>query len=304
MSAAKATEIPGWFRWVDQQLFRAILADQADGAPGDVVELGTYLGKSAVLIGEYVRPAERFVAVDLFGRTDLLGDDTDANRREVDKSYKTLTRTKFEQNYLARHDTLPDIVEGPSSWVDQHVAPGSVRFCHIDASHLYAHVRVDAVNAARMLRPGGVVVFDDWRSEHTPGVTAAVWEAVFTAGLIPVVVTPTKFYGVFADPERLLAAAERVVAGSDDFWAERQEIAGHGVLRMRLQQPPKPAPPLPVDYDRVESVVTAALDRRLGRLEGTLSASLDPRLRRAALDASTITRTRRWLRGLARPSRA
>ncbi len=144
MRAAKATEIPGWFRWVDQQLFRAILADQADGAPGDVVELGTYLGKSAVLIGEYVRPEERFVAVDLFGRTDLLGDDTDANRREVDKSYKTLTRTKFEQNYLARHDALPDIVEGPSSWVDQHVAAGSVRFCHIDASHLYAHVRVDA----------------------------------------------------------------------------------------------------------------------------------------------------------------
>src|SRR5690349_23305480 len=86
MSAAEATEIPGWFRWVDQQLFRSILADQADGAPGDVVELGTYLGKSAVLIGEYVRPTERFVAVDLFGRTDLLGDHTDANRREVDKS--------------------------------------------------------------------------------------------------------------------------------------------------------------------------------------------------------------------------
>ena len=304
MRATKATEIPGWFRWVDQQLFRSILADQADGAPGDVVELGTYLGKSAVLIGEYVRPEERFVAVDLFGRTDLLGDDTDANRREVDKSYTTLTRTKFEQNYLARHDALPDIVEGPSSWVDQHVAAGSVRFCHIDASHLYAHVRVDAQNAARMLRHGGVVVFDDWRSEHTPGVTAAVWEAVFTAGLIPVVVTPTKFYGVYADPQRLLAAAERVVAGSDDFWAERQEIAGHSVLRMRLQQPPKAAPPLPVDYDRVESVVTAALDRRLGRLEGTLTTSLDPRLRRAALDASTITRTRRWLRGLARASRA
>ena len=297
MGTSKAVEIPGWFRWVDQQLFRAILADQADGPPGDVVELGTYLGKSAVLIGEYVRPEERFVAVDLFGRTDLLGD-TDANRREVDKSYKTLTRSKFEENYLSRHPVLPDIVEGPSSWVGEHVAPESVRFCHIDASHLYEHVRCDARSARRMLRPGGVVVFDDWRSEHTPGVTAAVWESVISDGLIPVVVTPTKFYGVFAEPSSLVRSAERVVAGSDEFWAERQDIVGCSVLRMRLQQPPKPAPPQPVDYDRVQAGLTAALDDRLAHWTADLNRSLGPQVRRAALDASSITRARRWFRRL------
>ena len=299
MSAAKATEIPGWFRWVDQQLFRAILADQADRPPSDVVELGTYLGRSAVLIGEYVRPEERFVAVDLFGRTDLL-ERTDANRREVDKSYRTLTRTKFERNYLSQHPNLPYIVEGPSSWVAEHVAPGSVRFCHIDASHLYEHVRLDARNARRMLQPGGVVVFDDWRSEHTPGVTAAVWESVFLDGLIPVVLTPTKFYGVFAEPAALVRSAERVMAGSEELWAERQDVAGHSVLRMRLQQPPKPPPPHPVDYDRVQAGLASVLDDRLGQWSATLGRSMNAQVRRAALDASSISRGRRWLRGLSR----
>lgn len=293
-------EIPGWFRWVDQQLFRAILADQGEAAPGDVVELGTYLGKSAVLIGEYIRPEERFVALDLFGRTDLLEDAHGANRQEVDKSYRTLTRTKFEENYLSQHDQLPDIVEGPSSLIVEHVAPGSVRFCHIDASHLYEHVSVDAHNAKAILRPGGIVVFDDWRSEHTPGVTAAVWESVFCDGLIPVVVTPTKLYGVFSDPEPLRRSADRVLAGSADFWGGSEEIAGHEVLRMRLKDKPKPPPAPPVDYARVEAAMSRALDERLGRWSGSMTTAMSAQLRRATIDASTITRVRRWMRGLTR----
>lgn len=301
MTKGKVPEIPGWFFWVDQQLFRAVLTDQGDDRPGDLVELGTYLGKSAVLIGEYVRPQERFVALDLFGRTDLLADGNEANRREVDKSYRTLTRTKFEENYLLRHDRLPDIVEGPSSLIVDSVAPGSVRFCHVDASHLYEHVSLDARNVKTILRPGGVVVFDDWRSEHTPGVTAAVWESVFCDGLIPVVITPTKLYGVFSETDPLVRSAERMLAASEDFWAERQQIAGFTVIRTRLKQQPKPPPPPPVDYQRVEAAVANVLDERLGTWSGSLRTDLQVQVRRAALDASTLTRTKRWLRNLTAP---
>ena len=301
MTKGKVPEIPGWFFWVDQQLFRAVLTDQGDDRPGDLVELGTYLGKSTVLIGEYVRPQERFVALDLFGRTDLLADTNEANRREVDKSYRTLTRTKFEENYLLRHDRLPDIVEGPSSLIADTVAPGSVRFCHVDASHLYEHVSLDARNAKTILRPGGVVVFDDWRSEHTPGVTAAVWESVFCDGLIPVVITPTKLYGVFSEPDPLVRSAERMLASSEDFWAERQQIAGFTVIRTRLKQQPKPPPPPPVDYRQVEAAVANVLDERLGSWSGSLRTDLQVQVRRATLDASTLTRTKRWLRNLTAP---
>src|SRR3954469_2448927 len=69
-----AADIPGWFFWLARRLIEAVLEGQADGPAGDLVELGTYQGKSAVVIGAYRRPGERFVALDLFGRTDLLAE--------------------------------------------------------------------------------------------------------------------------------------------------------------------------------------------------------------------------------------
>ena len=105
-------DIPGWFFWLDRQLFAVLLRAQHDQGPGDLVELGTYLGKSAVVIGDYVRPGERFVALDLFGRTDLVGGDRQ-NQREVEKSYRALTRPAFEENYLSPASPAPGDRGGP-----------------------------------------------------------------------------------------------------------------------------------------------------------------------------------------------
>ena len=92
-------DIPGWFRWLDMTMFHTLLGAQSDSAPGVLVELGTYLGKSTVVIGDHVRDGDRFVAVDLFGDTDVLGESPAdvANRRESTKSYGTLTRRTFER---------------------------------------------------------------------------------------------------------------------------------------------------------------------------------------------------------------
>lgn len=237
-------DVEGWFRWIDFCLFEAVLKSQRDSAPGSLVELGCYLGKSTVVIGDYWRPGEDFVVLDLFGDTSALGDDSGdrANVRETEKSYnKTLTRERFEANYLALHDQLPTVVQAPSSQIVDHVADGSVRFLHIDASHLYPHVIVDTRNAARLMRPGGVVSFDDFRAEHTPGVSAAVWEAVATLGLVPVALTPTKFYGCFSEPEQARAAIGAMLEGNDRLWSETQEIAGHPVYRITRVEEPKPA---------------------------------------------------------------
>jgi len=294
MGQQKASvDIPGWFQWVDQLIFKAVLKAQSNLPPATVVELGTYLGKSAVLIGDYVRQGEQFVALDLFGRTDLIDGSGDANRREVSISYKTLTRTKFEENYLSRHEELPTIVEAASSSIVDYIQPSTVRFLHVDASHMYEHVRIDARNARILLQPGGVVVFDDWRSEHTPGVTAAVWEAVYANGLIPVVLTPAKFYGVFSHPDLLRTTVKTLVSDTDDLWSEDQRIAGHDVVRVRLKHHRKQEPPPVVDYARLEVLMEKVADSRWTKW----SQELETRTRRATLDASSITRLRRWARG-------
>jgi Methyltransferase domain len=288
-------DIPGWFNWVDRQLFATLLAAQSGRASGDLVELGTYFGKSAVIIGEHLRPGERFVALDLFGRTDLLAsEDSQPNRQEVQKSYATLTRAAFEDNYRSWHRDLPHIVEGPSSVIMDHVGPGSVRFVHIDASHLYDHVRLDAVHAKAMVQPGGLVVFDDWRSEHTPGVTAAVWESVFVDGLIPLVLTPTKLYGVFSQPEPYRAALTALLE-DHRIWSETQWIAGQPVPRCKLRA--KPAPPPPA----VPTVPSATVDEIAQRVADRVQNQVLERLPDLLNDASTITRVRRWWRARRRP---
>jgi len=257
------SDIPGWFWWIDRQLFATVLEAQAGSDPGVLVELGSYLGKSAVIIGNHVRAGERFVVLDLFGRTDLLSDTaTDrANRTEAERSYPTLNRRTFERNYLALHDQLPEIIEAPSTAIVEAVEPDTVRFLHIDASHLYAYVRQDARNARRLLRPDGVVVFDDWRGEHTPGVTAAVFESVFGDGLVPFALTPTKFYGTFGDPEPYLGAVRELIRTDDRVWGEEQEILGRPVPRLNLVKRKEPARPVlsDADLDRIADRIAARL---------------------------------------------
>lgn len=223
------SDIEGWFHRTDYRLFTAILDSQRDSEPGTLVELGCYLGKSAVVIGEYVRKDEEFVVIDLFG--DLADKASKENRAENDRTYPGLTRERFESNYRSVRGSLPTVIEAPSSTILDHVAPASTRFLHVDASHLYPEVRIDVLNAKKLLRPGGVVVFDDFRSVHTPGVAAAVWEGVFTQGLVPVAVTHGKFYGCFSEAHQTRKAIEQS-ARAAGLGIDEQLIAGHSVLRI------------------------------------------------------------------------
>ncbi|MER7788201.1 class I SAM-dependent methyltransferase [Streptomyces sp. NPDC097640] len=232
-------EVKGWFPSLDQVLFDRFLSRQRRlGHRGDLLEMGAYLGKSAIFTAGYLRAGERFTVCDLF---DAPAPD-ERNAAEARKSYATLTRVAFEQNYLAFHDSLPDVVQGPTSLVPRHVAPDSCRFVHVDASHLYEHVAGDIDAARTAMVPTGVVALDDFRSEHTPGVAAATWEAVFLRGLRPVCLSTQKLYGTWGDPEPLqeeLLADEEWRAGTH---LSVQEIAGHRVLRFS-GRPPNPAAP-------------------------------------------------------------
>jgi predicted O-methyltransferase YrrM len=230
-------DVKGWFPQLDQQLFMWFLERQAAaGTPGDLVELGAYLGKSAILIGRHLRDGETFTVCDLF---DSPAPD-DANSKEMTRSYATLTRTAFESNYLAFHDRLPEIVQGPTSVILDHVRPGSCRFVHIDASHLYEHVRGDIDAARAALRPDGIVVCDDYRSEHTPGVAAAVWEEVAGGRLHPICITRQKLYGTWGDPAQVQQELITWLTDRQDHWHEVQQVNGQDIVRITPKRSSKP----------------------------------------------------------------
>lgn len=227
---ATLDDVGGWFPKVDQMLFSWFLERQERrGETGDLVELGSYLGKSAILMGRHLHDGETFTVCDLF---DSDAPD-DSNQAEMDGSYSTLTRRAFEGNYRAFHDRLPEIVQGPTSAILDHVQPETCRFVHVDASHLYEHVRGDIRAAHVMLPAGGLIVCDDYRSEHTPGVAAAVWEAVAVDGLRPVCVTTQKLYGTWGDAAAVQTDLLDWLAGREDVWHGVQEVAGRRLVRVK-----------------------------------------------------------------------
>ncbi|MER7844630.1 class I SAM-dependent methyltransferase [Kitasatospora sp. NPDC096077] len=224
-------DVPGWFWDHDRHSFEWFLGRQAkDGVTGDLMELGAYLGRSAIVIGEYLNPGETFTVCDLFD-SDAPDDE---NSSEMNISYrKTLTRSAFETNYLAFHDELPEIIQAPTSVLaGGRVPAGAYRFIHIDASHLYEHVADDLRVARTALQEQGVVVLDDYRAQHTPGVAAATWEAVFNHGLKPIMLTECKFYGTWGDPEPFQRDLLDRVDLASGCYLSTETLNGRQLLRM------------------------------------------------------------------------
>lgn len=225
-------DVPGWLRLTDQLLFSWLL--RQDGR-GDLLELGVFQGRSAIHMGRYLRAGETFTVCDLFDGAR----DEKTIRPGARRAYRDLTQEVFERNYLAFHARLPVIVRGLTSVITDHVPPASCRFIHIDASHMYHHVRADAAAARQLLLPDGVVVFDDYRTEHCPGTAAAVWEAMAVDGLKVVCVSANKFYGTWGDPTALQEAILERVAAREDHRVDVQMVMGQRLPRIvRLPKAP------------------------------------------------------------------
>ena len=104
---------------------------------------------------------------------------------------------------------------------------------------MFDQVRADVINTKKILQPGGIAVFDDYRMEHTPGVAAAVWESVFFDGLVPFAVTARKMYAVYegADPEPYREALKEFVARDrSTWWMQEQYVLGRPLLRIKNHQ--------------------------------------------------------------------
>lgn len=233
MPPQELSDVPGWFPNLDQMLFDWLLTRQESrGVRGDLLEIGVYMGKSAIFLGHHLVDGEGYTVCDLFEDEAPDG----ANKAESKKSYPTLTKQAFERNYLSFHDELPRVLRGPSSVVPGEVPPKSCRFVHVDASHLYEHVHGDIGAARDTLLPEGIVVLDDFRSEHTPGVSIAAWEAVLNRGLKPICLSSQKLYGTWDEPGPVQEELLDMVRERDDCHLSVQEAAGHRIIRVKSKK--------------------------------------------------------------------
>jgi hypothetical protein len=224
---AERGRIPGWFHPPDTWLFHAFneLQDK-HGIGGDILEVGTYLGRTAILLGYLLRPGERLVVCDVWEDSAELSPE---NRTEDELYHEGLSRGEFERNYLRFHSALPDICQMPSGELDQHLPAGSFRFIHVDGSDAYDVVRDDIAIARKLLTKGGVLALDDWSMPEAPGVGLAIWEEYLKGDLIPLCFSTYKLYATW-DPDTITAEEIRALAATRDdvVVTHRHELSGRG----------------------------------------------------------------------------
>lgn len=167
-------DVAGWFDELEALMFVAVSRSQVGWLSGDLLKIGAYCGKSAILLGMLKQPTERLTVVDLF-ESEKPSEEIAVEHRRF---YEGLTLDRFRVTFSRYHDWKPDVLVGDSAEVLFEVASSTVRFVHVDGSHSYDAVRADIAHARRVLLPDGVVAFDDMFTAHTPGVQAAVWAEV------------------------------------------------------------------------------------------------------------------------------
>jgi predicted O-methyltransferase YrrM len=147
----------------------------AQSIPGDVVELGSWQGRSTIALAQACADADNGMvhAVDTFrgnpGNTSMYVVGAD-DLSDLESNFRrNIARAGLTDRVTAHAMTSAEAAPAVAA------AAPAVRFIYIDAEHTYDAVRQDLANYAELLAPGGLLTFDDY-SKTFDGVVRAVHE--------------------------------------------------------------------------------------------------------------------------------
>lgn len=160
--------IQGWFNLDDCAHFYLLLKQQsALGMKGDILEIGSYHGRSTALLAHCLCEDERIVVCDAF---ESETEDNYAEKPSPDLLRRNIARvvTDIDPGHLEIHACLSTDLDLPA---DRHF-----RFIHIDGGHSRDQALFDLEMCSGHLAPGGVIAMDDYHHPAWPGVTEATDE--------------------------------------------------------------------------------------------------------------------------------
>jgi predicted O-methyltransferase YrrM len=153
--------LANWERWLGH----------LKGQPAKGLEVGCYEGRSSVWFLDNIltHPDSELVVIDTFkGSPEFAG--MDVMQRDIFKRF-----SKNIDPYGAKVRTFV----GESGVVLRHDSefnrnPGDYDFAYIDGSHEAPDVLADAVLVFDLVKPGGIIIFDDYKWDMGDGVKKAV----------------------------------------------------------------------------------------------------------------------------------
>jgi Methyltransferase domain len=163
-------DVPGFLTAGAATLLDRLAQHQsAVGIQGDIVEIGVFYGRSALVLGAALEEGERLMAVDSFeiGADDVPGWSFPPSGRPEEALRREWRRRVGGPGSL-------QVLRTDSSALRPGDLPADSRIVHVDGGHGYGQVMHDAALAEAAIGPRGVVVFDDLLLPEWPDVTVAV----------------------------------------------------------------------------------------------------------------------------------
>lgn len=156
------SDVPGWFNVDDCGHFSLILSYQKfTGIRGDILEIGSYHGRSSAMLASCLAEDEKIVICDAF---EADTEDPYSNRPTPDKLIRNILRVNknLREDRIVIHKCLSNDLRLSND--------EKFRFIHIDGGHAAEQVFSDLALCAPHLVPGGVIAVDDYGHPKWPGV--------------------------------------------------------------------------------------------------------------------------------------
>lgn len=158
--------------WADGNMKRWLNTIEESGLAGDaeILEIGSYEGRSTNF---WLRalPLSKVVCVDTWE-----GEYKDLNsgvHAQMDTVFARFTEnTKWAQHRITMHRTMS------GDYFAQNQVGHQFDLVYIDGSHHGADVIQDAINGFKALKPGGVMMFDDFLWKYYSNKNTNPWAAI------------------------------------------------------------------------------------------------------------------------------
>ena len=146
---------------------------------GDVVEVGSWLGRSSVFLAQAVKESNngKFYAIDHF----------QGNKGKENLYSKHVPLADIKQQYIRNLEKVNlmdwvNLLDMPSADAVKCIKSNQIRLLFLDGDHTREGVQKDIELFMPMLNSGSIIVFDDF-SSNFPGVIDAVKDLFVTKNI-------------------------------------------------------------------------------------------------------------------------
>ncbi|MDB4726099.1 class I SAM-dependent methyltransferase [bacterium] len=159
----------------------AVLNDMME-IDGGVAEIGTYYGKSFLMLNSFVKETYQSFAIDLYGDQEKnvsVSGDNHLTAQGFQDNLEKYDYHKGKNVEVIKCDTLSN-----SRMLKDRMHPHPLKFFMVDGGHDYIHATNDLKIAEECISDGGIVILDDFFHPQFPGPTQALYKYMENGGAL------------------------------------------------------------------------------------------------------------------------